>query len=241
MLVGILGGLGSGKTLLMSILAYLSQEKNIVSNYNLNNLLKEFPNKNIESFEFSSVLKDYVSCNMFLDEIYVYVESRGSGNDMNLIMSYMLLQSRKQSVNIFFTAQLLSSIDVRFRSLIDVFIYCEKENNRFKYTILTLNGQKIWYLSFKKAEYFYKFYDTNEVVKSSRLQAIQDKNLSEKDIKKKIKEVIPLFHEFKSEYPSAKIIKSFVKLFCRRKQLPITEVFVTSLLYSLKEKEVVKS
>lgn len=159
MLVIIEGGLGSGKTLLMAMLAKHSQLP-IVSNFNLN---LDFEELDIHKF----VKSKYNDCNIFLDEGYVYLDSRLSQNKRNRLMSYVLFQSRKKSVNIFITVQLRGTLDLRFRMLSDYIIYAENLGTKFRYTIFKPNDSSYntsAIIPYAKAIQYFDVYDTNEVI-----------------------------------------------------------------------------
>src|SRR5436189_6182989 len=50
-----------------------------------------------------------------LDEVYVWFDSRTSGTKRNRAISYVVLQSRKKGMDIVYTAQAFSSVDLRLR------------------------------------------------------------------------------------------------------------------------------
>jgi len=120
MIIGIIGEMGSGKTLSTVYLASILKNKgyNIISNmknFKLNddllynpNMLKELDTK-----------KKYL---IIIDEIYVYADSRRSASKKNLLLSYLLFQSRKRNLDIIYTAQKFTSIDIRIRNLTNLFI-----------------------------------------------------------------------------------------------------------------------
>ena len=62
--------------------------------------------------------------------------------------------------------QLRSTIDIRYRSLVDISIYCEKTPEGYHYEFLDEHSGKTknLHISFEKARKFYGFYDTNETI-----------------------------------------------------------------------------
>lgn len=196
MLIAIHGNLGSGKTLLMVILGYLSQ-KNVYANFTIH-----YPNKKIKEFTLQTIkTKDISNALLLIDEAYILIESRTSHSDINRLMTYILFQSRKKDVDIIISAQLISTLDIRYRSMIDYFILCEKEQNRFKYEIYNINNDKFtFYLSFEKAQQFFKMYNTNQVISNEKINNIADSmlNETEKDV---------LFKKLKNEIKKKKGIK----------------------------------
>jgi len=120
MIIGIIGEMGSGKTLSAVYLASILKNKGyyIISNmknFKLNNDLLYNP----EMLKELNPNKKYL---IIIDEIYVYADSRRSTSKKNLLLSYLLFQSRKRNLDIIYTAQKFTSIDVRIRNLTDLFI-----------------------------------------------------------------------------------------------------------------------
>ena len=158
MLASLLGHLGSGKTLLLTYLA-TKFKRPVYSNFKLN-LVRYKPLKVIDLLNLPNNIE------VFIDEGYTWLESRVSSKVLNRYLSYILLQSRKRTINIYITAQLFSTVDLRFRQQSDIIILCKKVENGFQYKILnTINNSFMNLLfPFKKAEKYYKFYDTYEIV-----------------------------------------------------------------------------
>src|SRR4030042_3552028 len=84
----------------------------------------------------------------------------------NKNMNQILFQSRKRDVDIFLSMQLLRTIDVNYRSLIDKIIKCYKNEDleRYEYLVLDKDGYKIMYITFNNARQIYNWYNTNEVI-----------------------------------------------------------------------------
>lgn len=167
MLIIILGNLGSGKTLLLTYLATKTKRK-IFANY-------EIYLKNYNKLEVDTLLNLPNNIDVYLDEAYTWLESRVSGKALNRYLSYILLQSRKRTLDIYCTAQLFSTLDKRFREKADILIKCEKKNLGYKYWIYNMNQytQKILLLPFEKAEKYYKVYDTYEIVEPYQKSSLE--------------------------------------------------------------------
>lgn len=177
MLFLILGLLGTGKTLLATILAKNTDKLKVYANY-----LIKIPN--FEKFDltllFSEELKNAL---IILDEGYVYLESRTSLQMLNKLMSYVLFHSRKIDVDIIITSQLLTTIDVRFRNMSDFNILANKTNNVFRYKVFHQKRfLRTLYVPFSFAERYYNLYDTLEVIKPYRIQESLSKVQSGKEI-----------------------------------------------------------
>jgi len=188
MLSLILGYMGSGKTLLLTAIAKMSN-KQIISNYHLN-----IPYKPFSIYDF--VNGKYNDCLVLIDEAYVFLESRISGSIRNRYMSYMLFQSRKKTIEIIMSMQLMNTVDLRYRELADVIVICNGMNKKgFKYQVINRISQRMISLtmSHEKAETIYPLFDTNEVVEVERSANESSQLLTpteQKDLVKKIADAI---------------------------------------------------
>lgn len=167
MLTVIYGGVGNGKTLLLTVIGYYAK-KEVVANYQL-----RYPNKKIEEFSLTTFLKtDYKNKCLLLDEAYIYLESRLSMKQKNRLSSYVLFQSRKKDVNMYLTAQLINTIDIRYRKMIDYVIKCNGVvGNAYQY--ICCNNQtkiiKVKYIMVDAVKQFYKYFDTNQVISDEEM------------------------------------------------------------------------
>jgi hypothetical protein len=127
MLIGIEGGLGSGKTI--DLTRYLIKDKmngfSILANYPLYDIPFTF-------IEFDDLL-DFANNSMTLrnktigiDEITVYIDCRCSGTKRNRLFSYLVLQSRKRNTNIYYTTQNFSMCERRLIEHTQIKVVCEK-------------------------------------------------------------------------------------------------------------------
>lgn len=159
MLILIIGGVGTGKTVLSVILAAKSRRR-VFSNFQIY-IPRYGP------LDLSKLVKlEYQNCELLLDEAYVYLEARMAMSKINQYLSYLLFQSRKKSINLVLTAQLSSTIDNRFRQLADYVIMCEKSGGGFRYTVINnmTGDRRSFHLSKSKVERFFALYDTYEVI-----------------------------------------------------------------------------
>ena len=125
MITLVAGNVGKGKTLFAVIDAYYNKiNLHHLIYTNMNSLT--FKDKYITSLE---QLDDDNNPDkfklLFLDEIYMWLDSRESITKRNRIRTYKFLQSRKDYYNIIGTLQDFYSIDVRFRHITDYLIYPE--------------------------------------------------------------------------------------------------------------------
>jgi hypothetical protein len=117
MLIGIEGGLGSGKTLAMTYLEYIAKTKyksKVASNY-----FTKFADTFIDSIETFNGFRQGM---MLLDEIWLWSDSRKSSSSRNEIVNKIPLTSRKRRFIIVYTSQQLSQVDLRIRNITDVFV-----------------------------------------------------------------------------------------------------------------------
>lgn len=163
MLVSIFGDIGSGKTLLLTSIAYLNQDsgKKIVANYVLKGI-------EYEEFDFYKMAKsEYDNAIILIDEAYIYIDSRNYTQSSNKLFSYALFQSRKKTVELYLTMQLFRTIDVRFRMMSSYVINCEQIEEGFEYTLMNPkipDVSIISVLNYENALMFYEMYNTNEVI-----------------------------------------------------------------------------
>ena len=201
MIIGIVGNVGSGKTLLATLAAITDCEegKNIFANYKINfesskgnkpekvdiGKLVTWLNNGKYHFQLHEAL-------LILDEAYAGLDSRVSSSPFSRYISYFLFQSRKLGYDIVFTCQLSSSVDKRLKNLCDLWIvaeqqaqYIDEENTQVQeYFHYEMVKEGKWLgeftISLEEAKAIFPFYATQEIVKPSTLSG------STKDKKKRI-------------------------------------------------------
>lgn len=158
MLISVLGNLGTGKTLFLTYIA-TKFNRDVYSNYELK-LNHYKPLKVIDLLNLPNDIE------VFIDEGYTWLESRVSSKALNRYLSYILLQSRKRTINIYITAQLFSTVDLRFREQSNIIIICKRIDDGFSYRLINrdTNSIKSFILPYEKAKLFYKYYDTYEII-----------------------------------------------------------------------------
>lgn len=163
MLIGIFGTMGSGKTLIMSILSnWLSLQTGceLYANYELKDSRPVKSLKDLWSIERGVVT---------LDEFWVSMDSRQSEYNVNL--SRWVNQTRKKNLLVLYTTQAMSQVDKRVRNANHLLIFCEhfskSRPSYFRYTFITGDTGRIL-KSFKitdsSASNFFYFYDTFALV-----------------------------------------------------------------------------
>lgn len=125
MMIGIIGRMRSGKTLLQSIMAnYFVSKTNLTlyANYPL------VGSKQVKTTRDIWALNDCIFC---FDEIWMTMDSRFWKD--NATLTYWIMQTRKRGVLVFYTAQHRSEIEKRVRLATDLFIFCNS---------IEINGKK---------------------------------------------------------------------------------------------------
>jgi len=160
MLVVIVGDLGSGKTLLATLIA-AHDDRPVYANYAM-----RLDNDRYHQLEPQMLEKLNTPSLIVLDEAYLYLESRLSGRDLNLYMDYILLQSRKRKMDFVLTTQMVSALDKRFRNLADVLIIAERTKEGFAYHLIFpgKGGNKTFTMTWSTAQKYFPLYDTYEVI-----------------------------------------------------------------------------
>ena len=173
-IIAITGSMGSGKTLLMSIMAweYFNNPKikaNVYANYKLNFRHKPLMMQDIVDCDF-----DFNNSFLAVDEIHLFMDSRTSGTKKNRIISYFITQSRKRNIIFCYTTQDSHQIDKRLRSNTDYFIKCEnlspknvKEDVFIRFTVNDMEGHHPIFIF--KGDPFFKLYDTHQVIDFSKV------------------------------------------------------------------------
>ena len=119
MIVGIAGTLGSGKTCMLTRYAYLAYEqgRRIISNYHLN-----FDHEYLNIKDLFEKREQLHNCFLAIDEMQVFLDCRLSASKQNRLFSYFILQTRKRNVDLYFTTQDISMIDLRLLRHLSIYI-----------------------------------------------------------------------------------------------------------------------
>ena len=232
MITLILGGVGSGKTLLMTVFSQLSN-RNVFSNFQIRK-----SNKTIEVFKIRDILDEKISkSDVYIDEFYLYMDSRHFMSDINSLLSYFAFQSRKLDLRIYLSTQIIRTIDVRMREMIDNIIECERQKNGFLYTIYAdiknnnLSPPKQLFLSNQSAAKFYGLYDTYEVIKTPLFEQIK-RNVAIAEFSEAEKEQIAKNSVVFLKQNNLKITKTNIAVFCQKNSYATKKEFVNDIYAS---------
>ena len=160
MLVGIMGKMGTGKTLSQTILMqYLHKVTGVplAANYTMANAslvgsLMDITAKDSEVFGF--------------DEIWLSADAREWSNNVKL--TQWVNQTRKKKMIVFYTTQHIRQVEMRIRNATDVLIVCEKTDEGHWLTFIDYQYKTIgrrYLIPHDVAKKFYNLYDTYEVLK----------------------------------------------------------------------------
>jgi len=165
MIIGIIGKRGSGKTLLMTKLAHDLVNKQRVVYTNIGFF---FPHELLNKEFFQDYKNQQLQgCGIFIDEIYIYVDSRTSQKKSNRLLSYFFNQTRKRNVDLFYSTQFFNQVDLRLRLNTELFMFPQIIKVKQKVYVvvrvmdrdLKLKGKIV----FLGNDYF-RLYDTNEII-----------------------------------------------------------------------------
>jgi len=183
------GGLGSGKTLRLSIRMLEKYEKgyDIWCNYDLS-----FPHKKINPLDLIDGLfddeirkgKTFIG----MTEAYTFLDSRFSGSESNRYIGYFILQTRKKKFEFGYDAQIIGSVDLRCRAITNRVYLCnklvkDKEKDKedidnivgFYYEVYDDDNTSFTEtLEIEDALKYFKMYNTEDVLLPVYLQPVQD-------------------------------------------------------------------
>jgi hypothetical protein len=137
MIYGIIGDCGSGKTLFMTIMLLKDALKNkkVYGNYKL--LFPKGCDTNLLTGAFFQKYKEYPVFNATIgfDELSLYYSNRRSMSKHNQALRPFILQTRKRSLKLFYTAQQDRLVDVNIRENTDGYyfprmVYIRKIDNK---------------------------------------------------------------------------------------------------------------
>jgi hypothetical protein len=176
MLIGIEGGLGDGKTILM--VRYLVKDSlkgySLYPNLKLFNGVKYTPLDVVEMLKYEKENVSLMNATIGVDEITVFLDCRLSMTKLNRIFSYFILQSRKRSVDIYYTSQDLTMCDKRLLKHTHIQILAESlydEHNTViphfkKYTLFDFRNVRKPHIErfILDIRPYYEYYNTDEVI-----------------------------------------------------------------------------
>ena len=178
MIIGIEGGVGSGKTIMM--VRYLLKDSlkgNMVyANFGLKNIRYK-PLDVLEILRLETNQKSLSNVSIGIDEITVFADCRMSSSIVNRLFSYFILQTRKRNVILYYTTQDILMIDIRLRRHTDIIVEADFvfDEDDMIHPIKDIRRYEIWDFRDPRNSYmarnfimnikpYYKYYDTNQVI-----------------------------------------------------------------------------
>jgi len=170
--IALIGDTGDGKTTTMTALAvlYHQQGKKIFSNYELKGIPYTYldPNDIAElMFKDDSSLYD---CVILTDEAHMDLDKYKFFNKKVREIGTFATQSRKRKIIWLYTTQIFTKLVRDVRDLTTNLIYCSKvQDGFFRLEIYDRSLRNEGYIKtiFLKGEPFYKFFDTEQIIKQS--------------------------------------------------------------------------
>jgi len=178
MIVGIYGRLGTGKTALLVyfIKHYYNEGYDIYTN--LRNI--QIPVKSFEPLEFYVNRKVADKTLVAIDELYLWADCRRSSSWQNLILTYLILQSRKFKFDFIYTEQLKHLADLRIVEFTDMWIKVKKIDDKYSMLYIVDEEGNVNRVLFDRSK-VYSLYDTYEIVMPLTYSA--------KEVKKRLKQL----------------------------------------------------
>jgi hypothetical protein len=198
MLIAIIGNKGSGKSL-TAVKLIVDKKIFAYTNFNLKGI-KEFKRLKYDDIIISKVVENAIgkrvikrevnwhfwrtvrdihpNFSVFIDEIHNLIHSRRSMSSTNILMSIWVSQIRKilsdnEDNHLYVISQEARKIDVDFRDLLDLIIYCRRINIKGHHYVRLdfyndidcyMNGMKSKESIVFNAEKYYKYYNTKEFI-----------------------------------------------------------------------------
>jgi len=168
-IVGFIGNRGAGKTLAMTAALWRAHKKGqtVISNYHLSFPHEALTLEKIRNFKTDNTLQNAaIAC----DEMHVWFDCRGAMKDKNLLVSYLLAQSRKRNVDWYYTTQHWLQVDVRIRRFTDIIVNVENRGGPQEpwvvMSLLDRGTQKCYQKQIlpRQAKKVGGMYDTNQIV-----------------------------------------------------------------------------
>lgn len=226
MIIGACGRLGSGKTLIVTMLGYdydYNTDLTILSNFKA-----DYVDRVIDPFELmlrNAQIRDSV---ILLTEAHTIFDSRFSGSRGNRMQGYFYTQTRKLGCHVIYDSQILGAVDLRLRYINDYEVVCqsfppEKEHkDYFEYTFYYAGAeQPINFLTVYSHDIqpFFNMYNTFEIIDPTLTKSIP------------IDDVIELYHESPTK-------KSFTTFF--RSKFPMLTIDIAQTCYDFLKADNVK-
>jgi hypothetical protein len=136
----------------------------VATNYRLNGIEFEFINAR-DLFEIKNTLKDMI---LGIDEFHIFMDSRAFMKPSNQQLTHFILQTRHLGVNLYFTTQDISQVDIRLRKQIDFLAYCSGTHIEGVFKVKMVDYRDVLNVRSNDFIYngrpYYDMYDTTEII-----------------------------------------------------------------------------
>lgn len=122
MIVGVIGKLGSGKTMILNEFGY---QVAIRGGLVFSNFFTTYRSYKYEDPNFALHLPNRSDCVILGDEFYVYLDPREYSKSSNVNLTHLLMQLRKKGVTFIVSAPAFRLFDVRLREIFDYVIHAK--------------------------------------------------------------------------------------------------------------------
>jgi hypothetical protein len=185
MLIGITGPIGSGKTLFMTRCIYKEKmrrpEVNVATNYKLNGIDFKFINAS-DLFDIKQQLKDTI---LGIDEFHIFLDSRSFMKPSNQQLTHFILQTRHLGVNLYFTTQDISQVDLRLRRQLDFLAYCSPTPYENYFKVKIVDYRDVLNIHTNDFVYdgspYYDLFDTTEIIDFMQPEVKKEKHYEVKE------------------------------------------------------------
>lgn len=150
MIITFIGTIGGGKTASAVYEAYKYHQLGYTV---YSNIKLSFPSVSLTKEKFDDlVANDHQLQNavLLLDEVHIWLDSRGSMKKKNRAITYFILQTRKRNIRMLCTTQHLHQVDKRLRDSVDILVFCRNMSNQ---TSTITNDQEV----FIEQQYVYQW------------------------------------------------------------------------------------
>lgn len=139
-------------------------EVTIATNYKLNKIDFRYVSTH-DLFDIKSQLKDTI---LGIDEFHIFLDSRAFMKPSNQQLTHFILQTRHLGVNLYFTTQDISQVDIRLRKQLDFLAYCTPTYYEGYFKVKILDYRDVLNVRSNDFIYngslYYDLYDTREII-----------------------------------------------------------------------------
>lgn len=152
----------------------------VATNYKLVGIDFKYINAS-DLFDIKQQLKDTI---LGIDEFHIFLDSRAFMKPSNQQLTHFILQTRHLGVNLYFTTQDISQVDLRLRRQLDFLAYCTSTpyENYFKVKVvdyrdvLNIHSNDFIY----DGSPYYDLYDTTEIIDFMQPEVKKEKPIDAK-------------------------------------------------------------